>query len=63
MVFSLFSSLFWELRDKRNLKKIHFWLESLEAMSEYDISNVVKHRVMFVHVTLFVVKYSKRQMS
>ena len=35
MVFSLYSSLFWELRDKRNFKKIHFWPESLEAMSEY----------------------------
>ena len=37
MVFSLYSSLFWQLRDKRNLNKIHFWPESLElgAMSEY----------------------------
>ena len=35
MVFSLYPSLFWELRDKRNFKKIHFWPESLGAMSEY----------------------------
>ena len=35
MAFSLYSSLFWELRDKRNLNKIHFWPESLGAISEY----------------------------
>ena len=35
MVFSLYSSLFWEFRDKRNFKKIHFWPESLGATSEY----------------------------
>ena len=35
VVFSLYSSLFWELRDKRNFKKIHFWPESLGVMSEY----------------------------
>ena len=36
MVFSLYSSLFWELRDKRNLNKIHYFCpESLGAMSEY----------------------------
>ena len=35
VVFSLYSSLCWQLRDKRNFKKIHFWPESLEAMSEY----------------------------
>ena len=35
VVFSLCSSLFWELRDKRNFKKIHLWPESLGAMSEY----------------------------
>ena len=28
-------SLFWELRDKRNLKTLPFWPESLEAMLEY----------------------------
>ena len=33
--FSLYSSLFWEMRDKRNFKKIHFWPESLGAMLEY----------------------------
>ena len=64
VVFSLYSSLFWELRDKRNFKKIHFDLKASEPLLEYwYISNVAKHRVIFVHVTFFVVKYSKRQMS
>ena len=35
MVFSLYSSLFWELRDKRNFKKIHFWPDCLGAISKY----------------------------
>ena len=34
-LFSLFSSLFWEFRDKRNLKNLQFWPESLGAMWEY----------------------------
>ena len=34
-----------------------------EPCQNIDISNVAKHRVMFVHVTFFVVKYSKCQMS
>ena len=34
-----------------------------EPCQNIDISNVAKHRVMFVHVTSFVVKYLKRQMS
>ena len=32
---SLYPSLFWELRDKRNLKKFQFWPESLGSMLEY----------------------------
>ena len=35
VVFSLYSSLFWELREKRNLKNLQFWPESLGAMLEY----------------------------
>ena len=35
VLFSLYSSLFWELRDKRNLKNLQFWPESLGAMLEY----------------------------
>ena len=34
-LFSLYSSLFWELRDKRNLENLHFLPESLGAMLEY----------------------------
>ena len=34
-LFSLYLSLFWELRDKRNLKNLQFWPESLGAMLEY----------------------------
>ena len=36
VLFSLYSSLFWELRDKRNLKNLQFWPESLKAMLEYS---------------------------
>ena len=35
VLFSLYSSLFWELRDKRNLKNLQLWPESLGAMLEY----------------------------
>ena len=35
VLFSLYLSLFWELRDKRNLKNLQFWPESLGAMIEY----------------------------
>ena len=35
VLFSLYSSLFWELRDKRNLKNLQFWPESHGAMLEY----------------------------
>ena len=35
MLFSLFPSFFWELRDKRSLKNLQFWPESLGAMLEY----------------------------
>ena len=34
-LFSLYPSLFWELRDKRNLKNLQFWPESIGAMLEY----------------------------
>ena len=39
-LFSLYPSLFWELRDKRNSKNLQFWPESLGAMLNIDISNV-----------------------
>ena len=45
MVISLYSTLFWELRDKRNFQKFRILI--------YTVSNVAKHRVMFVHVTVF----------
>ena len=32
---SLYLSLFWELRDKGNLKNLQFWPESFGAMLEY----------------------------
>jgi len=35
VLFSLFPSLFWELRDKRNFKNLQFWPQSLGAMLEY----------------------------
>ena len=35
VLFLLFLSLLWELRDKRNLKNLQFWPESLGAMLEY----------------------------
>ena len=35
VLFSLYSSLFWELRDKKNFKNLQFWPESLGAMLEY----------------------------
>ena len=35
VLFSLYSSLFWELRDKRNFNNLQFWPESLGAMLEY----------------------------
>ena len=52
----LYSSLFWELIDIFDPK-------ASQPCQNIDISNVAKHRVMFVHITFFVVKYSKRQMS
>ena len=57
VVFSLYSSLFWELKDKRNLEKIHVWPESLRAMSEYwyiERGQIQSH-VCARH--FFVVKY------
>ena len=40
-VFSLYPSLSQELRDKKNLKKLQFRRESLEAMLEYSYDVVV----------------------
>ena len=57
VVFSLYSSLFWELRDKRNFKKIIFDPKASEPCQNIDISNVARKRVMFVHVTFFVVVF------
>ena len=34
-MFSLYPSLFWDLKDKRNLKNLQFWPESLGSMLEY----------------------------
>ena len=40
-LFSLYPSLFWELRDKRNLKNLQFWPESRGTRCwNIDISNV-----------------------
>ena len=35
VLFLLYLSLLWELRDKRNLKNLQFWPENLGAMLEY----------------------------
>ena len=35
VLFSLYLTLFWEFRDKGNLKNLQFWPESLGAMLEY----------------------------
>ena len=35
VLFSLYPSLIWELRDKRNLRNLQFWRKSLGAMLEY----------------------------
>ena len=35
VLFSLYPRLFWELRDKRSLKNLQFWPESLGTMLEY----------------------------
>ena len=40
VLLSLYPSLFWELRDKKNFKNLQFWPESLGAKLEFDISNV-----------------------
>ena len=60
VVFSLYSRLFCELRDKRNFKKkFHFWPESLGAISEYWY---IEHGQTQNHVCahhFFVVKFQK----
>ena len=55
-VFFVFKSLLGIERQKK-LKKIIFDSKASEPCQNIDISNVAKHRVMFVHVTFFVVKY------
>ena len=61
-VFFVFKSLLG-IERKETVKKFTFDPKALEPCENIDISNEAKHRVMFVHVTIFVVKYSKRQMS
>ena len=63
-VFFVFKSLLGIERQKKLKikKKIIFDPKALEPCQNIDISNVAKHRVMFVYVTFFVVKYSKHQM-
>ena len=62
-VFFVFKSLLAIESQNKLLKKIIFDPKASEPCQNIDISNVAKHRVMFVHVTFFVVKYSKCQMS
>ena len=57
-VFFVFKSLLGIERQKK-LTKNSF----LTRKPRSHVRIVAKHRVMFVHVTFFVVKYSKRQMS
>jgi len=35
VLFALYPSLFWKLKDKRNLKNLQFWPKSLGAVQEY----------------------------
>ena len=58
-VFFVFKSLLGIERQKK-LEKYVFDPKASEPCQNIDISNMAKHRVMFVHVTFFVVKYSKR---
>ena len=37
---TIYISLFWELRDKGNLKNLQFWPKASEPFSNIDISNV-----------------------
>ena len=66
---SIFVGVFFVLKSflgierQKKLKKFSFDPKVSEPCQNIDILNVAKHRVMFVHVTFFVVKYSKRQMS
>ena len=63
-VFFVFKSpLGIERQKKLKKKKFIFDWKAREPCQNIDISNAAKHRVMFVHVNFFVVKYSKRQMS
>ena len=40
---SSYSSLFWELSDKRNLKKMQFYPKASETCYNIDISNAAKN--------------------
>ena len=62
-VFFVFKSLLGIERQKKLQKKFIFDPKASEPCQNIDISNVANDRVMFVHVTFFVVKCSKRQMS
>ena len=52
-VFFVFKSLLGIERQNKFKKKIIFDPKALEPCQNIDISNVAKHRVMFVHVTFF----------
>ena len=62
-IFFVFKSLLGIERQKKLNKKFILDPKASVPCQNIDIWNVAKHRVMFVHVTFFVVKYSKRQMS
>ena len=46
VLFSLYPSLFWELRDKRNLKNLQFDPKASEPCLNIDISNVAYLRIL-----------------
>ena len=52
-VFFVFKSLLGIERQKKLLKKFIFDPKTSEPCQNIDVSNVPKHRVMFVHVTFF----------
>ena len=54
VLFSLYPSLFWELRDKRSLKNLQFWPESLGAMLEYWY---IERGLLLFPVVVLLLKY------
>ena len=56
-VFFFILAFFGNSETKETFKKFIFDPKASEPCQNIDISNVAKHRVMFVHVTFFVVKY------